>query len=161
LATCDDPEQRDAIKAVTFAKKACELTGHKQIEFLDTLSVAFAADGNFTQAVETAQKAVGLAIAAGNNTKAEQLKERIELYNFTEGIFGSKELLGSYFMGYFGKVECFFHHGKRHYVILEWVIGRHERFNIDPVCRNLFQVIDQCLATPCQLIRFGNYFLGH
>jgi tetratricopeptide (TPR) repeat protein len=67
-------------EAIEFAKKACELAEFKRPDLLDTLSVAYAADGKFSQAIETSTKAIKLAEAAGNNDTAEDIRGRLELY---------------------------------------------------------------------------------
>ena len=71
---------RDASEAVILAKKACELTEYKHAEVLDTLAVAYAASGDYSQAIEYGQKGVVEAKAAGNDALAGRIGKRVELY---------------------------------------------------------------------------------
>lgn len=80
LATAEPTNSRNVAEAVKSAQKACELTGYKHPELLDTLAVAYAAAGRFPEAVETAEKAVSLAVAAGNSQQAQQIQSRLQLY---------------------------------------------------------------------------------
>ncbi|MCJ7692252.1 MAG: hypothetical protein MUO22_02400, partial [Sedimentisphaerales bacterium] len=66
--------------AVKFAKRACEITAYKQPEMLDTLAAAYAAAGEFGPAVQSAEKALELAIASGDESLAESIQERLEFY---------------------------------------------------------------------------------
>ena len=61
-------------RAIQLAERACKLTDYKQPEFLDILALAYAADGKYPLATETAKKALDLAQSQGQ----EQLKNRIQ-----------------------------------------------------------------------------------
>ncbi|MHC4738664.1 MAG: tetratricopeptide repeat protein [Planctomycetota bacterium] len=80
LAVAEDPDVRNPVDAVKFAQSACNLTKYRQPEKLDTLAAAYAAAGNFTEAVSTAEKAIELAEATGKKELAQQIQGRIELY---------------------------------------------------------------------------------
>ena len=80
LATSNDENIRNADDAVKFARKACELTDYNQPAILDTLAAAYAAAGKFTEAVETAEKAISLAEAANEKKLASEIQERLKLY---------------------------------------------------------------------------------
>ena len=67
-------------EAVQLAQKACELADYKEAGLLDTLSVAYAAAGRFGEAVETAQKAIDLALSSGQNELAEEIQKHLQLY---------------------------------------------------------------------------------
>ncbi|MGB8226092.1 MAG: tetratricopeptide repeat protein, partial [Sedimentisphaerales bacterium] len=67
-------------RALRLALQACELTNYKNPELLDTLAVAYAANGNFNKAVETAQKALGLCQSPEQDAVKEQIKNRLDLF---------------------------------------------------------------------------------
>jgi len=81
LATTDDVKIRNPKNAVRFAAKACELTDYKHPIILDTLAVAYAADGKFPEAVSTAEKALKLAQSSGQDELAKQIQNRLLLFN--------------------------------------------------------------------------------
>lgn len=58
LATCPAPEIRDGGKATDLALRACELDEWKTSGFIDTLAVAYAETGNFTEAEKWVLKAL-------------------------------------------------------------------------------------------------------
>jgi Flp pilus assembly protein TadD len=80
LATLAPAEGGDAVRAVTLAQRACQLTGDRSATSLDTLAVAYAATGRFAEAIATAQKAVELARAGGQPQLAKEIETRLELY---------------------------------------------------------------------------------
>jgi tetratricopeptide (TPR) repeat protein len=80
LATTEDVKFQNPTDAVKYALRACELAGPNQPTFLDTLAAAYAATGNFPEAVKTAEKAVELAEAADEKDLAKEIQERLGLY---------------------------------------------------------------------------------
>ncbi len=78
LATTNDARFRDPVTAVQHAERACELTGRRDAEALDTLAAAYAAAGRFDDAINSAQSAVGL--AAGRDELVRDIQTRLELY---------------------------------------------------------------------------------
>ena len=70
----------DAIRAVTVAQRACELTGNGVTAYVDTLAIAYAAAGRFNDAIATAQKAIELARAAQQPQWVKEIEGRLELY---------------------------------------------------------------------------------
>jgi len=80
LAITEDNKIHNPDDAVKFALRACDLAKYKQPEVLDVLAAAYAAAGKFSQAQQSAQKAVELAASAGKNDLAEQIKNRLQLY---------------------------------------------------------------------------------
>ena len=79
LATHPDPRVRDPREAIRLAERASELTGGRLPTILDTLAAAYAADGRFDQAVETARRALGIEVDASIRGRLE-LYERGETY---------------------------------------------------------------------------------
>jgi tetratricopeptide (TPR) repeat protein len=59
LATCQDEKYRDGLKAITFIQKALKINS-KEYSYLDTQAAAYATTGNFTEALETQEKAISL-----------------------------------------------------------------------------------------------------
>ncbi|UCC21917.1 MAG: tetratricopeptide repeat protein [Planctomycetota bacterium] len=80
LATSKDVKPERPDDALKFAVRACELTGYTEPEYLDTLAAAYAAAGKFSEAVETATKAVKLAEAKGTKVLPGKIRHRLELY---------------------------------------------------------------------------------
>lgn len=60
LATATSPQVRDARKAVQIATEACSRTSHQNVECLEALAAAEAAQGNFDVAANWQQKAISL-----------------------------------------------------------------------------------------------------
>ncbi|MHC5185278.1 MAG: tetratricopeptide repeat protein, partial [Planctomycetota bacterium] len=67
-------------ESLVYALEVCERDGYQQPELLDTLAAAYAANGDFSQAAETAQKAVEVATQDGNNALARQIQSRLRLF---------------------------------------------------------------------------------
>jgi tetratricopeptide (TPR) repeat protein len=80
LATCPQASLRNGNKAVELARQANELTGGENPIILRTLAAAFAEAGRFSEAVETAQRALHLAGAQSNTKLAGQLQYEMKLY---------------------------------------------------------------------------------
>ncbi len=80
LATDNSPEIYDPAAAVGYALRVCEVTSYSQPGFLDTLAAAYAAVGNFVQAVETATLAVEMSREKGLDSTADKIQKRLDLY---------------------------------------------------------------------------------
>ena len=80
LAMHPDPKLRDPGQAIEIAKRAVELTGHKDAAILETLAAAYAAAGQFDQAVKTAEVALSLATAAQAYELANHIRKKIQIY---------------------------------------------------------------------------------
>ena len=80
LAVSREEKFHNPEKAIEYAKCACELTNYKNAGFLDTLSVAYAAAGRFSDAVSTAQKALETAESSQQKDLTEEIQKHIELY---------------------------------------------------------------------------------
>lgn len=59
LATSPDPQFRDAMKAIEYARRACELTNWQDPGRLETLAAAHAESGAFEEAMKWRNKALG------------------------------------------------------------------------------------------------------
>lgn len=75
-ATCADEKYRDGKAAVEAAKKACELAGWKNPDWLDSLAAAYAEAGEFDEAVKTQT----LAIDQAPEAQKADMQARLELY---------------------------------------------------------------------------------
>ena len=80
ISSHPEKEFHDPPEAVRLAEKACKLTAYQMPEVMDTLAMAYAAVGNFPQAIETAENAARLAENADNKPLAEQINTRLQLY---------------------------------------------------------------------------------
>ncbi len=89
FATHPDATLRNGAEAVRLAEKTCGAAGHGSPQLLDTLSAAYAEAGRFDDAVRTVRQAIEQAEAAGQRPLADQLRERLKLYEerrpFREG----------------------------------------------------------------------------
>ena len=84
LATCPDSSIRNGAEAVTLAERARQLSGGKDTAILDTLSAAYAENGNFAQATEVEQRALALATQQGDTAFASRLKGHLARYALNE-----------------------------------------------------------------------------
>jgi tetratricopeptide (TPR) repeat protein len=84
IATCPELKNSDVNEAIRLAGRACMITNYKNPSYLDTLAAAYASAGRFTEAVDTAQKAIILAETANQ----PQIKNIIQyhLTFYTQGI---------------------------------------------------------------------------
>jgi arylsulfatase A-like enzyme len=73
----DSPHYKPA-EAIRLAQKACSLTDYKDFELLDTLSVAYAATGDFAKAIEAVNLA--LQLVGDNERRAVEFRKHLELY---------------------------------------------------------------------------------
>ena len=78
LATTTDAELHDPVRALALAESALEHAGREDAGSLDTLAVALAVNGQFDEAVETAERARTLADARPD--QAARIEERLELF---------------------------------------------------------------------------------
>jgi Flp pilus assembly protein TadD len=80
LATCPRAALRNGSRAVELAQQANATSGGRDQVILHTLAAAFAEAGRFREAVETAERAEGLAAAKSNRALANQLQSELALY---------------------------------------------------------------------------------
>jgi tetratricopeptide (TPR) repeat protein len=80
FATCPDDTIRDGPRAVELAERALRLSGGKIPIIFRVLAAAYAENGQFAQAIETAQRGAELANNQGNPALASELQSNIALY---------------------------------------------------------------------------------
>lgn len=80
LATHPDAAARQPAEAVQLARRAVEAGGAENASVLDTLAAAYAAAGDFPQAVSTARKALALARAGSAPEMAADIAARLTLF---------------------------------------------------------------------------------
>jgi spermidine synthase len=71
---------RDGDKAVQLAQQANEMAEGKNAVFLHALAAAFAEAGRFGDAMQSAQKAIDLAQAAGQQDWVQQFSGELKRY---------------------------------------------------------------------------------
>jgi tetratricopeptide (TPR) repeat protein len=79
LAVCPPNNIRNGAEAVRLAKRACEVTGHRDPLLLNTLAAAYAEIGEFTEAVAVASKALDL-LGPHQQTQAQRLRRGLQRY---------------------------------------------------------------------------------
>jgi tetratricopeptide (TPR) repeat protein len=81
-ATSTDDAHYDPPKALELARQAMELTPetNKGAGLLRALAAAYAANGNFTKAIENGRLAVQLAMSHGKKQMARKIQEQMKLY---------------------------------------------------------------------------------
>ena len=80
LATSADATIRDGARAVELAQRANHLTGESNPVMFRTLAAAYAEAGRFDDALQSAQRALDIVVAKGNERLAGSLRHEIELY---------------------------------------------------------------------------------
>jgi tetratricopeptide (TPR) repeat protein len=80
LATNPDASVRNASEAVGFAERAVELSGGREPRTLATLAAAYAESGRFTKAIDTVNRALGLATGQGDTRLSATLHTMLGLY---------------------------------------------------------------------------------
>ncbi len=78
LSVSPDAGMRNPTKAILLAKSVCQQTQNQAPEALDVLASAFASNGNFSSAVETAEKA--LLLLKEKERRNSPIKVRLELF---------------------------------------------------------------------------------
>ena len=80
FATCTDDSIRDGTRAAQLGEKALRISGGKIPTIYKVLAAAYAENGRFADAVETAQRGAELATTQGNPPLAAELESNIALY---------------------------------------------------------------------------------
>ena len=88
LATCPDASIRNGVEAVELARRAVRAAGQQDADLLDTLAAAQAEAGSFSEAVETAERALAIASAQGKSALADAIRRRIQVYRARSSLRG-------------------------------------------------------------------------
>jgi len=79
-ASHENARYRNPEEAVRLALRACELTDYKTPHVLNTLATAYAAAGNFPEAVRTAEKTLDLVQSSGQRELIAKAQESLDLF---------------------------------------------------------------------------------
>jgi protein O-mannosyl-transferase len=80
FATCPEDSIRDGTRAAELGERALRISGGKIPMIYKVLAAAYAENGRFADAVETAQRGAQLATSQGNPVLAAELESNIALY---------------------------------------------------------------------------------
>ena len=80
IMAIDPGDLRNPSEALKYAKQACKLTDYKKPKMLDTLAAAYAANNQFSKAIETVDKAIELAVPVWEKSWIREVKKRKALY---------------------------------------------------------------------------------
>jgi protein O-mannosyl-transferase len=80
FATCPEDSIRDGARAVELGEKALRISGGKIAMIYKVLAAAYAENGRFADAIQTAQRGAELATNQGNPALAAELESSIALY---------------------------------------------------------------------------------
>lgn len=80
FATHHDAKIRNSSEAVRLAKKACELTSYERPDLVDTLAAAYAAAGDFNQAVTLEERVLQAECEEQYDDMIKEAQERLNLY---------------------------------------------------------------------------------
>jgi protein O-mannosyl-transferase len=80
FATSPDDSLRDGAKAVQLAEQAMRISGGRIPIIFRTLAAAYAENGRFSEAIQTAQRGIELANSRGNSGLATELQSNIVRY---------------------------------------------------------------------------------
>ncbi len=86
LATAPDESTRNGARSVQLVEDVALRAGHPNAIVLRTLAVAYAETGRFSDAIETAQQAIAIAKATGNDGLAADLERNIAAYRLNQPI---------------------------------------------------------------------------
>ncbi|HON48120.1 MAG TPA: response regulator [Kiritimatiellia bacterium] len=86
LATSSDPTVRNVDEALHLISRAMSLKGAPTPTILDTLGMAYAAKGHFSQALLAAKKAYAMAVNLGLSTQAIEIHAHIKQYENNQAV---------------------------------------------------------------------------
>jgi arylsulfatase A-like enzyme/Flp pilus assembly protein TadD len=89
-AAYEDEDFYEPNEAISLAHRACELSNYENAAMLDTLAVAYAAAGNFPEAIKTAEKALELLGAEGQAELAAQIQAHLDLFKSGQPYFEAR-----------------------------------------------------------------------
>ncbi len=89
LATYPDASLRDGQRAIALAEQAIQLSKGEAAKPLSTLAAAYAETGRFAEAVETAKRAIDVAMQHGETAVADDIRAQIDLYRANRPYHGS------------------------------------------------------------------------
>ena len=92
-AATRDPAIQNPPLALEYASRACELTDSRHANYVDTLALAYAADGQFNLAIETALKALELALTDGNEKLVDEINQHLQLYKANKPYYDNTVLI--------------------------------------------------------------------
>jgi Tfp pilus assembly protein PilF len=78
LATSMNAALRNGVEAATLAERAVQLTSARDASVLGTLAAAYAEAARFDRAIESEQRAIGLAVEQGNEPLATMLRAQLK-----------------------------------------------------------------------------------
>jgi tetratricopeptide (TPR) repeat protein len=97
IMAIDPGELRNPSEALKYAKKACALTNYKNPKMLDTLAAAYAADGQFSKAIETIDKAIELGAGTEENSWLREVEKRKALYQENKPYFEKAKIIKQFY----------------------------------------------------------------
>ena len=80
FATCPEDSIRDGPRAAELGERAIRISGGKIPMIYKVLAAAYAENGRFSEAIETAHRGAELAISQGNPGLAAELESNSALY---------------------------------------------------------------------------------
>lgn len=86
-STHSDKKIRNPVPALELAERICAQPAQRNSSHLDTLAVAYAANGNFEKAIEAAQESINLAQKAGDLASAKEIQARLEVFRKNQPYF--------------------------------------------------------------------------
>jgi len=96
LSSNPDERFRDGKDAVQISRDACEKTGYQIPTMIGTLANAYAADGQFSNAVETCQEAIALGTKLNQPNLVEYDQMLLKLYESGKAFHEAPEAGSSY-----------------------------------------------------------------
>jgi tetratricopeptide (TPR) repeat protein len=86
LATAPEGSTRNGVRAVQLAEDVTRRAGHPNAIVLRTLAAAYAETGRFSDAIETAQQAIAIGKATGNEGLVSDLERNVAAYRLNQPI---------------------------------------------------------------------------